>query len=57
MAARKKVNMIYIRIAPKQDSQLRVDDPRNLRARMRFTNQGDRWKRMNDVTERTRLND
>ena len=49
--------MIYIRIAPKQGSQLRVDDPRNLRARMRFTNQGDRWKRMNDVTERTRLND
>ena len=47
--------MIHIRISPERWSELGVDDPCNLRVRMRFTKQCDCGQRVNDVTERTRL--
>jgi hypothetical protein len=49
--------MIYIRISPEQGSEFGIDDPSNLRVRMRLTKQCDCGKRMNDVAERPRLND
>jgi hypothetical protein len=49
--------MVHIRISTEQGGELWVNDPHNLRARMRLTKQCDRWKRMNDVTEQTRLDD
>jgi len=49
--------MVYVRISSKQGSKLWIDDPRNLRARMRFTNQRDCGQRVNDVAERAWLDD
>ena len=47
--------MVYVRISAEQGSKLRIDDPRNLRVRMRFAKQRHCGKRMDDVTERARL--
>ena len=49
--------MIHIRISPEDRSELRVDDPCNLRVWMRFTKQCNCGQRVNDVTERTGLDD
>ena len=49
--------MINVRISAEKWSELSVNDPRNLRVRMRLTKQRDRWKHVNDVTERARLDD
>ena len=49
--------MVYVRISSEQGSKLWIDDPGNLRARMRFTNQRDCGQRMNDVAEGARLDD
>ena len=54
---RKEVNMVYVRVSSEQGSKLWIDDPRNLRARMRFAKQRHCRKRMNDVTERARLDE
>jgi hypothetical protein len=43
--------MINVRISAEQGSELSVNNPRNLRVRMRFAKQRDRWQRMNNVTE------
>ena len=49
--------MIDVRISTEKWSKLSIDDPCNFRVRMRFTKQRYCRKRMNDVTERTRLDD
>jgi len=49
--------MIHIRISPEKWSELSVNDPGNLRVGMRFAKQRDCGKRMNNVTERARLDD
>ena len=49
--------MIYIRISSEQGSKFRVDDPCNLRVWMRFAKRCNCGERMNDVTERARLDD
>lgn len=49
--------MVYVRISSQQGSKLWIDDPRNLRARMHFAKQRHCGKRMDDVTERARLDD
>jgi hypothetical protein len=49
--------MIHIRISTEQRSKLRIDDPSDLRVWMRFTKQCDCGQRVNDVTERTGLDD
>jgi len=49
--------MIHIRISTEQRSEFRIDDPCNLRMWMRFTKQCDCGQRMNDATNRTRLDD
>jgi|HubBroStandDraft_6_1064221.scaffolds.fasta_scaffold212471_3 hypothetical protein len=49
--------MINVRISAEQGSELSVNNPSNLRVRMRFTKQRNCGQRMNDVTERARLDD
>jgi hypothetical protein len=49
--------MINVRISAEKWSEFSVNDPCNFRVRMRFTKQRDGRKRMNDLTERARLND
>jgi len=49
--------MIDIRVASQQGGEFRIDDPCNLRVRMRFTKRRNCGQRMNDVTERARFND
>jgi hypothetical protein len=49
--------MINVRISAEKWSELSVNDPGNLRVGMRFTKQRNRWKHMNDVTERARPDD
>ena len=55
IAARKKVNVIHIRISAEQGNEFRVDEPCDLGAGIRFAKQCDRRKRIDDVTERTWL--
>jgi hypothetical protein len=49
--------MINVRISAEQGSELSVNNPCNLRVRMRFSKQSNCGQRMNDVTERARLDD
>jgi hypothetical protein len=55
-AARKEVDMIYIRISAEQRRKFGINYPRNLGARIRFAKHGDRWKSVDDISERTRFN-
>lgn len=55
--SRKNVDVVYIRIAAQQRHEFRVNHPRDLGVRMRIANQRDRRKRVDDVAERTRLDD
>ena len=56
-SARYKMNMIHITISSKKRCELGLDNPRDLRVRIRFTHHCDCGKRVNDVTERTRIDD
>src|SRR4030095_2232693 len=55
-AARKEVDVIYIRISAEQRCKFGINYPRNLGARIRFAKHGDRWKSVDDISERTRFN-
>ena len=56
-AARKKVDMIHIGISAEQRRKLGINHPRNLGVRVRIAKQGHRRKGVDDISERTRLND
>jgi hypothetical protein len=49
--------MIHIRISSKEGSELGIDDAGDLRVRIRFTHHCDCGKRLNHVTQRTRVDD
>ena len=49
--------MINVRISAEKWSEFSVNDPCNLRVRMRFAKQCNCGQRVNDVTERPRLDD
>ena len=56
-AAGEEVDVIHIGISAEQRRKLRIYDPGNLGTRIRFTKQPDCRQRVDDVAERTRLND
>jgi hypothetical protein len=51
------VDVIHIGISAEQRRKLRIYDPSNLGVGVRFTKQPDCGQRVDDVAERTRLND
>ena len=52
-----KVDMIYIGVSAEQRRKLGINHPRDLGARVRIAKQGHRRKGVDDISERTRLND
>src|SRR4030095_12463803 len=55
--SRKHADMVYVGISSQQRYELRVNDPRDLGVGMRIANQRHRRNRVDDVAERTRLDD
>jgi hypothetical protein len=49
--------MIYIGVSAEQRRKLGINYPRNLGAGIRIAKQGHRRKGVDDISERTRLND
>lgn len=57
MTAWKEVDVVHVRISAEQRRELWINDPSNLSARMRLAKQSHRRERVDDVAERTRLDD
>ena len=55
LTARKEVDVVHVRISAEQRRELGINDPSNLSARMRLAKQSYRRERVDDVAERTRL--
>jgi hypothetical protein len=51
------VELIYIGISAKQRRKFGINHPRNLGAGIRIAKHGHRWKSVDDISERTRLDD
>ena len=49
------MDVVHVRISAEQRRELGINDPSNLSARMRLAKQSYRWERVDDVAERTRL--
>jgi hypothetical protein len=49
------MNMVYVRISAEQGSKLWIDEPGDVCARMRFTNQRDCGQRVNNSAQRAWL--
>ena len=57
LAARENMDVIHVRITAQQGGPLRVDHPGDFSVRLRLANGRYRRQRVNDVTERARLDD